>query len=341
MEKKYSISDIAQICNVSKATVSRVINNKIDGVSSETKRRVLETMQQLNYRPSTLARSVATSRSQMVGLIIPDVSNLFYPRLIRGVSDYLDQHDYSLCICNSDSNPIKEKAQLLSMVDRRMDGVILCSGPQNDGYLAEYAQYHMPVVLIGRSFDLHLSDGSITGDNVKGAGMAVEHLLGSGNKRILYLDGGAAVSGPIQRYEGYRKTLRNAGLAVNEQLVHFGDFSIEYGYTQVSQLLREGLPFDAVLAGSDLIGIGAVKALQAAGKKIPREVEVIGFDGIEVSEIFEPQLSTVRKPHYDMAREASRLLLSIIDGTVGEIRHITVQPTLVLRKTTRTKSVTQ
>ncbi len=337
--KKYTISDIAEICNVSKATVSRVINNKSCGVGEETKRRIQKTMKELNYRPSSLARSVATSCSHMIGLIIPDVSNLFYPSLIRGVSDYLDENGYSLCLSNSDSDPKKEKNHLLSMVDLRVDGVILCSGVSNENFLAQYRKYNVPIVFIGRTFDIHLSDGSITGDNTKGAEMAMKHLLSSGNRRIVYLDGNAGVSGAIQRYEGYRQALMQAGIELDESLVHFGDFTIEFGQTKLEELIRFGVKFDAVFAGSDLIGIGVVKALHAAGKKVPDEIEVIGFDGIELSEIFEPQLSTVRKPHYDMAREATRMLLSIIEGTAGEIRHISVQPTLILRNTTRKKPI--
>lgn len=334
-EKKYSISDIAQICGVSKATVSRVINNKTAGVGLETKQRILKTMKELNYRPSTLARSVATSHSHMVGLIIPDVSNLFYPSLIRGASDYLDQNGYSLCLCNSDSDPAKEKAHLLSMVDRRVDGVILCSGVSNEQFLSQYAKYNVPVVLIGRSFDVFLSAASITGDNEAGALMAMRQLISTGNRRIVYLDGTAGVSGAIQRYAGYRKALTDAGILLDEGLVRFGDFSIEYGQGEIKHMLDDGVNFDAVFAGSDLIGIGVVKALQRAGKHIPKEIEVIGFDGIELSEIFEPQLTTIRKPHYDMAFEAARMLLTILDGTVRGLRHITVQPTLVPRSTTR------
>ena len=338
MQKKYSIADIAQICGVSKATVSRVINDKNEGVSKETRRRILKTMKDLNYRPSTLARSITTARSGMVGLIIPDASNLFYPAIIRGVGDCLDENNYSMCLCNSDSDPKKEKTHLLSMVDHRMDGVIHCSGISNDSFLAQFSKYNVPIVLIGRTFDLYLSDGSVTGDNVKGALQAVQYLIQSGDRRIVYLDGTEGVSGAIQRYEGYRQALDGAGIPLDEKLVGFGSFSIEYGFQAINGLLSRGEKFDAVFAGSDLIAIGVVKALQRAGKKVPQEVEVIGFDGIELSEIFEPQLSTVVKPHYDMAREAARMLMAIINGQEGGLRHITVAPTLTLRSTTRPRS---
>ena len=127
--RKYSIAEVAEICHVSKATVSRVINNSPNGVSEKTRQQVLKTIEKLNYRPNALARSVATARSGMIGLIVPDVSNFFYPKVIRGVMDYMDSKGYSVIVGNSDYDPAKEAKQLLNLVDKRVDGIILCSGP--------------------------------------------------------------------------------------------------------------------------------------------------------------------------------------------------------------------
>jgi len=332
---KYSISDIAQICGVSKATVSRVINDKSDGVGENTKQRIQKVIKELNYRPNNLARSVTTSRSGIIGLIIPDVANLLYPTMIRGVSDFLTLHDYSMILCNSDNDPKKECAHLLSMVDKRVDGVILCSGISNEEFLAEYKEYNIPLVSIGRIFDNYLSEASIGGNNVKGALLAVRQLILTGNVRIAYIDGNSGVSGTSQRHDGYKKGLREAKIEYEDELVKFGEFSIDYGTGIVKEMLENGTKFTAIMTGSDLIAIGAIKALQEAGIKVPEDVEVIGFDDIELSRIFEPQLSTISKPHYDMATEATRMLLSIIEGTMGEMRHLTVEPKIVLRKTTK------
>jgi len=331
----YSISDIARICGVSKATISRVINDKSDGVGEDTKLRIKKVIQELNYRPNMLARSVATSRSGLVGLIIPDVSNLFYPKIIRGVSNYLELHDYSLILCNSDYDSDKERAQLLSMVDKRVDGVILCSGVCNEEFLSEYKEYHIPLVSIGRIFDNYLCDASISGDNIQGSLMEVRYLVKGGNKRIVYLDGNAGVSGAAQRFEGYRKGLEEANLDYLPELVHFGDFSIEYGMSMTRKLLEDKVEFTAIMTGSDLIAIGVIKELHHAGLRVPEDIDVMGFDDIELSQIFEPQLSTMAKPHYDMATTATRMLISLINGTMGEMRHLTVEPRLILRSTTK------
>ena len=134
----YSIAEIAEICNVSKATVSRVINNKTTGVGEETRQRVLRTIRELNYRPNALARSIAIARSNMVGVIIPDVSNFFYPKIIRGITDYMDTRGYSVIVGNSNYDPEREAQQLLSMIDKRVDGIILCSGVSNLEFLTSF-----------------------------------------------------------------------------------------------------------------------------------------------------------------------------------------------------------
>lgn len=332
---KYSISDIAQICGVSKATVSRVINDKSDGVGEQTKQRIQKVIKELNYRPNNLARSVTTSKSGIIGLILPDIANLFYPTMVRGVNDYLSLHDYSMILCNSDYDSEKECAHLLSMVDKRVDGIILCSGISNEEFLAEFKEYNIPLVSIGRMFDNYLSDASIGGNNVKGALLAVRHLIHNGNSHIAYIDGNSGVSGTSQRHEGYRKGLKDAKLEYEKELVKFGDFSIEYGTGIVKEMIDNGVKFTAIMTGSDLIAIGAIKALIEKGFKVPEDIEVVGYDDIELARIFEPQLSTISKPHYAMATEAARMLLAIIDGTMGEMRHITVEPTLILRKTTK------
>ena len=166
--RKYRIAEIAEICGVSKATVSRVINHSAQGVGKETRNKVQKVIDELDYRPNVLARSIATRRSNMIGLITPDVSNFFYPEIIRSVTDYMDSKGYSVLIANSDYDPQKEAAQLLRMIDLRADGIILCSGVSNSEFLKDFRKYHVPLGLLGRTFDSSLSDVSISGNNVAG-----------------------------------------------------------------------------------------------------------------------------------------------------------------------------
>lgn len=334
-KRAYSIAEIAAICKVSKATVSRVINNNPQGVGEETRARVLKTIQQLDYRPNALARSVATSRSGMIGVVVPDVSNFFYPKLIRGITDCMDTKGYSVIVANSDYDPEREAKQLLSMIDKRVDGILLCSGVSNKEFLSRFRKYHVPTGLVGRTFDSSLSDVSISGDNVRGAVKSAEYLIRSGNRRIVYVEGNPDISGSRQRMEGYRKAHEEAGLPVREELTLHGEYSIDFGRRAAARLLEEKTEFDAIMTGSDLIAIGIVSQLLRSGVRVPEDVEVVGFDDIELASVIDPPLSTISKPHYDMAWHIADQLLKVIGGEPVPLSHTVVEPQLVLRATTR------
>ena len=331
----YSIADIALKAGVSTTTVSRVINNIQKGVSPRTREHVLAVIYEMNYRPNLAARGIARSRSGIIGVIIPDVSNLFYPRVLRGIDDCIRARGYRMMLCDSDSDPEREKQQLMAMVDNRVEGVILCSGVSNEPFLKQYRSYGMPLVMIGRSFDSQYADGCVSGDNEAGMHRSVSYLIGHGHKNILYLDGPATVAGPMHRACGYRRALSDHGLPFRLELVRQGDFSIRYGFDTVTGLLEDGVRFTAVAAGSDLIAIGAVKALKSKGIAVPGGTEVMGFDNIDLSSIYEPCLSTVSKPHYLMAGTAAGMLLDIIEGKPPETTRITAATELVLRDTTQ------
>lgn len=331
----YSIADIARRAGVSTATVSRVINHISKGVSDATRERVLAVIRDMNYRPNLQARAIAKSRSGIIGVIIPDVGNLFYPQVLRGIDDCLREQGYAMLLCNSDSDPEREKRQLLFMVDHRAEGVILCSGVSNESFLKTYRSYEMPLVMIGRTFDSQYADGCIYGDNETGMYCSVSYLIGHGHKSILYLDGPGNVAGPMQRRAGYEKAFRANGMALRPALVRQGEFSIQYGFDTVNRLLGEETRFTAIAAGSDLIAVGAVKALLGRGLRVPWDVEVIGFDNIGLSSIFDPNLSTVSKPHYDMAARAARMLTDIIRGEPPREKRVKTATELILRGTTR------
>lgn len=334
-KRKYSIEEIANICNVSKATVSRVINNSPNGVGEETRKRVQKVIETLNYRPNSLARSVATARSMMIGLIVPDVSNFFYPKIIRSVTDYMNAKGYAVIIGNSDYNPEREADQLINMIDKRVDGIILCSGVSNATFLKDFKKYKVPLALIGRAFDSSLSDASIMGDNEKGAYKSASYLIEGGNRRIVYVEGNPHISGSIQRLRGYQMALESAGIPYDPTLVLNGDYSIEYGKEVADDLIDRKVDFDAIMTGSDLIAIGIVSRLIKRGVRIPEDKELIGFDNIELSGVFNPPLTTISKPHYDMAQHISKQLLNIIEGKNPSLPHMKVEPILVIRETTR------
>ena len=337
-EKKiYSIAEVARICGVSKATVSRVINNIPQGVGPETREKVMKTIRELNYRPNALARSVATSKSGTIGLIIPDVGNFFYPKVIRGVTDYMDSCGYNVIVANSDYDPEREAQQLLRLVDRRVDGILLCSGVSNKDFLCDFRKHNIPLALLGRNFDNSCSDASIIGDNVRGAYKSTVHLLQNGSRRGVYVEGNPHTAGSRQRLEGYRQAHREFALPVREEYIISGEYSIAFGQKTARSLLERGLEFDGIITGSDLIAIGILSELTKQGVRVPEDVELIGFDNIELTTVVNPSLSTISKPHYKMAQHISEQLIRIIQGETIPLPHTVVEPELILRETTKNR----
>lgn len=332
---KYTIADIAKICGVSKATVSRIINNKDTGFSQETRTMVLQKMEELGYRPNVLARSISVSSSHLIGMIIPSLENPVQNELLRGAEEYLSQNGYSLILAQSKGEPKQEQEHLLAMVDKRVDGVILCSGDSNAEFLSYYRRYHMPISLIGRTFDREVSDVSITGDNKMGAMMAMRHFFDQGHRHIALLDGKAKGSGTQQRLQGYQEALDSQSIPFVEGLVYNGDYSYQQGFDMTSRLIASGQRFTAILTGGDIIAVGVLAALKEKGLRVPQDVEVIGFDDLELSRIYSPTISTLRKPHYAMASAAAKMLVEVIQGQPEPLCHMTVSPELVLRETTR------
>ena len=200
--------------------------------------------------------------------------------------------------------------------------------------LQEYRRYGIPLVLIGRIFDSYLSDGSLPGDNEKGLLMSTKYIIGHGNRRILYLEGNLATSGAMQRMAGYRRALSDAEIPYDDQLVHSGEFSIQYGYQAVQRVREMGVAFDAVVTGSDLIAIGAVKALQDAGLRVWQDVEVIGFDNISVSKYVEGGITTIANPYDDMISIAINVLTKREKNRQSSRQQIALRPKLIVRSTT-------
>lgn len=335
-----TISDIARIAKVSKATVSRVINNKSEGVGFETAQRIRDIIDELGYRPNSLARSIVNSKAKMLGLVIPDITNPFFPNLVRGIEDYANSNGYTVFLCNTDNDPDKEEQYLLSLIDKRVDGIILASTSSQSSTLEQLNKYNIPFVLVDRPLTNDIDLG-VYANNYKGVYAAVEHLIKCGHTSIAFLGGTKKVITTNERFEGFRDALRDANITLDKSLIKFGDYSIASGITMMEKLIDEKAKFTAVMAGNDLIAIGAVKALRLQGIRIPEDCEIIGFDGIELTEIFDPSISTVVQPIYEIAIESAKLLIGKINGEITCSRKIIVEPTLVLRATTKSSKMRQ
>ncbi len=322
-----TISDIARIAGVSKATVSRVINNSEKGVGKETRERILAIIKENNYRPNALARSVATSKSMTIGIVIPDISNPFFPKLVRGVTDYVSSLGYTALLCNSDSNAELEKQYVRMFEEKRVDGLILVIDNKE---IPKYVS--IPCVYLDRAAT-GSKRASVCINNFNGGLIVGEYLIKSGAQNIVFIGGEKKLTNSAQRLAGFREALSAHSYELGDEAVIFGDFSINTGYECTKKLIAENIKFDAIFAACDLIAIGALNALKEAKISVPSEVQLVGFDDIMIAELM--GITTIVQPVYEMATEAARMLIDIIEEKTQTTKHITIEPSLVVRDTTR------
>ncbi|MGY4688884.1 LacI family DNA-binding transcriptional regulator [Salibacterium sp. K-3] len=302
-----TIKDVAKYAEVSVATVSRVLNNH-GYVNEDTKKRVMQAMEELEYKPNSVARSLFKKESNTIGFIVPDIMNPFFPELARVVEDVMNDHGYTIILCNSDENPEKE-AHYLDVLQRKyVDGVIIVTNTLERRHIAEWK---LPLV----GLDRPLGDiaPSVYSDNEQGAQEAVRYLLALGCRRIAHIRGPQHVTNAKQRFEGYKQIMEEADM-YQEELIVDGDYDWKDAEKAAASLLDAHPDVDGIFAGSDVMAFGVMKAADKAGRSIPDDLQVIGFDGIHLSEMMTPGLTTMSQPMYEMGRKASELLFELIQG---------------------------
>lgn len=344
---KLTITDIARLAGVSKATVSRVLNNRAEGVGAQKRAQILKLVEETGFQPCSTARCLATGESRSIGLVIPDITNPFYPLLVRGAERRLNECGYSLFLCNTDRSLATEEAYVRVLIEKRVDGVILDSaGSMHDAHVRLLEDNGIPIVLLDRAIGHRTSRYGVFVDNQRGAFEAAAHLLRRDDCRLLFLNGPAELSQSIERRAGVEEAARLAG-ATDRLRVLEGDFSVDSGFRLVAGALAETqtaakstpAAFNAVFAANDVMAIGALRALKQCGIPVPQEVEVMGFDDIELAGMVDPPLSTVSQPTLEMGTASADLLLRLIGGEKPRRKAVIMVPQLVLRGTTRSVAV--
>lgn len=342
-----TISDIAKQAGVSKSTVSRVLNNRPEGVGGPTRERIRKIMDETGFRPSAMARGLTTGQSRSVGLIIPDITNPFYPLLVSGAERALSEAGYSLLLCNSACDVKKEGEAIRVLIEKAVDGVILNSaGSASDAQARTLESVGIPIVLLDRVIGNRSSRYGVFVDNQLGAREAALHLLAREACSLVYINGPAQLSQSIERLSGVEAALREMGVAPDRLRILAGDFTLESGWRLTASLIEaqraersdRRLAFNAIFAANDLMAIGALRALRQAGLAAPDDVEVIGFDDIEFARMAEPPLSTVAQPAQEMGAMSAELLLRLIAGQKPRRKTVLMTPRLVLRGTTRARA---
>jgi LacI family transcriptional regulator len=334
MPRRVTIDDVARLAEVHKATVSRALNAQTrDQVNVETLKRVKRAARQLGYVPNAMARGLRTSRSMTIGVIIPDLMNPIFPPIIRGIEHVLQAQGYTVLIANTDSHDDVEISVFESLLQRRVDGFILATGRLDDQpVVEEAAAAGVPVVLVNRGTGI-AGYPLVGGDNAHGIDLAVRHLVELGHRHIVHAAGPPNFSTTRSRAEAFEVAATRAD--VRHDTIYAAALTIEAGFDVADDLLarQEECP-TALVAGNDLVALGLIRRLRAAGLHCPEEVSVIGFNDMPFAEDFWPPLTTVHMPLREIGAEAARLLLRGIEVGEQESATLTLPVSLVVRGST-------
>jgi LacI family transcriptional regulator len=324
------IGDVAQLAGVSPATVSRVLNGS-GSVSSERADRVRAAAAELGYTPSGPARALRQQRTRVWAAVVADVENPFFTAVVRGMEDVALEHGHRLVLGNSDEDLEKEAAYLEIAVAEQMAGVVIAVASARDSRLDLLLERGIPVVAVDRRPKRHGDDvDSVVVDNELGARQATEHLLAGGAKRVACITGPTRVSTASERLAGYQRALRDHGVAADADLVVRADFREDGGYAATRSLLSGRKKPDALFVANNLMTLGALRAVHEAGRRVPHDLLLVGFDDAPWTTLVSPQLTVVAQPTHEIGRQAARLLATASADLPA--RHVVLPPTLLVRE---------
>jgi LacI family transcriptional regulator len=331
---KLTLESIAKLSGVSRSTVSRVVNNQ-PSVKPEVRARVLEVIEQTGYQPDAAARSLAGYRSGILGLVVPRAiqflfTDPYYPRLMQGISQACNLHDYILSLFLFHS--AVEEAKLTPRVLRNqlVDGVIVSALPIGDPFVSQLLEFGVPFVMIGRPDHESAGINFVSVDNVAGGLRATQHLVKLGCRRIATITGPLNTTVGRDRHQGYVDAVTAAGRSIDDSLVAVGDFTEQGGFDAMVRLLPSGP--DAVFVASDTMAYGALRALRTSGSRVPGDVALVGFDDLPASTITNPPLTTMRQPIRRLGAQAVEILIDGLNNPSLAPRGTLSTAELVVRK---------
>jgi LacI family transcriptional regulator len=334
-----TLRDVARLAGVHPATASRALNEETRGlVNQETAQRVLRAAEEVGYRPNPIARGLKTNRSYTVGVLIPDLTNPLFPPILRGIEDRLEVAGYTSLIANTDNDPERELLDTQAMRARQVDGIIAATARRDHGLFDEVVAAGLDLVLVNRWLP-GVAISSATADDRGGQRLAVEHLVDLGHRRIAHIAGPLDYSTGFDRHEGFLEAMKDAGLDPDPQLIVVSEaFTEAEGARLCGRLLDGGRQFTAIAAANDLLALGCLDTFAERGVECPGEISVVGFNDMPFAARFQPPLTTIHIPHYEIGSAAAELMLERLQGTDGEPRHIRLEPTLVVRSSTSAPS---
>jgi LacI family transcriptional regulator len=331
--KKVTMLDIAKKAGVSKATVSMVLNKRDENISSDTRDKILQITNDMNYIPNSLARSLSTKKTETIGIILPDITNPFFSEIARAIEDVANNLGYNVIFCDSDNEINKENKYVKLLVSKLVDGVIFIAGGESIHNLEILINNNVPFVLVDRYVEGFENFYGVYCLNKLGITEAVDYLVNKGKKTIAFVRGPHSVGISKQRLEGYIEAMKKYGL-FNEKLIFENEFTIDGGIETTKKILNLKEKVDSIIYSNDIMAFGGIKVLLKKGYNIPKDISIIGYDNIEISQFTEPELTTVSQPIYEMGKRSCELLINIVNGIPVDEKQIYFKPSLVVRGTT-------
>lgn len=329
-----TMKDIARLAGVSTSTVSHVIN-KSRFVSDEIAERVNNAAQQLNYAPSALARSLKMNRTKTIGMLVTTSTNPFFGEVVKGVERSCYHQGYNLILCNTEGDNQRMKASINTLLQKRVDGLLLMCSTLEGERLDVFDRYpDIPIVVMDWGPILFASD-KIQDNSLQGGYMAAKHLIECGHKEI------GCITGPLirhqaqMRYEGYKRALAEAGIAINPDWIVESDFECEGGYQAFEKLYERGKLPSALFVCNDMMAMGVIQAANQRGLRIPDDLSLIGYDDVHIAKFMTPALTTIHQPKYRLGKAAVDTLLYRLENPDTTAQVVQLEPTLVVRNSVR------
>ncbi|MFC7392759.1 LacI family DNA-binding transcriptional regulator [Scopulibacillus cellulosilyticus] len=329
------MSDVAKLANVSTATVSRVLSQP-EKVSKDTREKVMKVIKELNYQPHIVARQFRTRETKTILVVVPDITDAFFSEVLRGIEHTAVNNGYQVILGDTENDPEREREYANLLLQKQADGMVLLTARIDKEDLKKFSS-QFPMVLACEYID-GLDIPTVSIDNISSARKATEHLIELGHTKIAHITGPMNVVLSRDRLKGYQQALLSHDLKIDPAFIQEGDFSFESAYNQMLKLLAfENTP-TAVFVFNDEMAIGAIKAVKDSGLNVPEDIAVVGFDNLKMSSVYEPNITTINQPKYEIGQKAMDLLLKLINGETLQKKKFVLMDELIIRESSVSKS---
>lgn len=329
-----TIKDVAKIANISYATVSRALSGHKD-VNENTRKRVLEICEQVGYLPNAIARGLVTRSTNTIGLLLPDITNPYFPEVALGVEDEANRRGYNVFLCNTHWEMARTETYFKLLLGKRVEGIIISPASDETKKLVSIYNDRLPIVFIG-SDPKEKDFNYVSVDNKKGEFTATEYLIKLGHRRIAFVGGNSNTSSYYDRVEGYKSALQKYGIEVDPYLIRSGSYSKECGHNAIKQFIEEGRVPTAIVTANDVVAIGIMEAAEENNLLIPQDISLVGYDDIAFASLPKIKLTTMYQPKYEFGKIAVDILFKKMGSeNFKKGFHETMQSELIIRSTCR------